>query len=79
MGCSINDDGEIINFIPAISGMHQTLQLYISGTGATEEFASYTERIKEASLQTGGKPIGLWSGDNQLMLTAQNGAVIFRS
>lgn len=77
MGCSINDDGEIINFIPAISGMHQTLQLYISGTGATEEFASYTERIKEASLQTGGKPISLWSGDNQLMLTAQNGAVTF--
>lgn len=77
MGCSIRDDGETINFIPAMSGMHQTLQLYITGTGATEEFTSYSERIKEASLQTGGKPISLWSGDSQLMLTAQNGAVTF--
>lgn len=74
---AIKDDGGTINFIPAMSGMHQSLQLYLSETGATEEFTSYTERIKEASLQTGGKPISLWSGDSQLMLTAQNGAVTF--
>ncbi len=77
MGCSINDDGKTINFVPAMSGMHQTLQLYISGMGATEEFASYSERIKEASIQTAGKPISLWSGDDKLMLTAQSGVITF--
>lgn len=75
MGCSINDDGKTINFVPDMSGMHQTLQLCISGAEATEEFASYSERIKEASLQTARKPISFWSGDDKLMLTAQSGVI----
>ncbi|KAF1299349.1 hypothetical protein BAU15_01505 [Enterococcus sp. JM4C] len=79
MGCSIEDDGEIINFIPAMSATVQNLQLFISGNGNEEYYNDFLEAAKEVSLHTGGKPVSIWSrgGDGEMLITAKDGLITY--
>jgi uncharacterized protein YceK len=79
LGCSIEDDGVTINLIPAMSATVQNLQLYISGQGNEDYYNNFLDEAKEVSLQTGGKPVSIWSrgGDGEVIITAQNGAITF--
>jgi len=79
LGCSIEDDGTTINLFPAMSATIQNLQLYISGQGNEEYYTSFIDVAIEVSLQTGGKPVSIWSrgGDGEVVITAQNGIVTF--
>ena len=79
LGYSIEDDWTTINLVPEMSATIQNLQLYISGQGNEEYYTNFFDVAKEVNLQTGGKPVSIWSrgGDGEIVITAQNGAITF--
>lgn len=76
LGCSIEDDGEKIYFIPEISATIQNLNLYISCDGNEGYFDDFLDGASEVSLQTGGKPVNILDGNGEIIIIAENGKII---
>lgn len=77
-GCSIEDDGTTINFIPAMSATVQNLQLYTSGNGNEDYYNNFLAGAIEISLLTDGKPINIYNtGLGEVIITAVDGIVTY--
>ncbi|GMQ72766.1 DUF2628 domain-containing protein [Tetragenococcus halophilus] len=77
LGCSIEDNGQEINFIPEMSATIQNLNLYISGEGNEDYFEDFLDGASEVSLQTGGKPINILDGNGDIIIIAEDGEVTY--
>ncbi|MDN6730371.1 MAG: zinc-ribbon domain-containing protein [Alkalibacterium sp.] len=77
LGCSIEDNGQEINFIPEMSATIQNLDLYISGEGNEDYFEDFLDGASEVSLQTGGKPINILDGNGEIIITAEDGEIMY--
>lgn len=72
----VEDDGTMINLVPAMSATIQNLQLYLSGQENEEYYTNFLDVAKEVS---GGKLVSIWSRgeDREVVITAQNEAITF--
>lgn len=77
LGCSIEDTGEEMNFVPEMSATIQNLNLYISGEGNEDYFGDFLEGASEISLQTGGKPINILDGNGEIIINSEDGEITY--
>jgi len=77
LGCSIEDTGEEMNFVPEMSATIQNLNLYISGEGNEDYFDDFLEGASEVSLQTGEKPVNILDGEGEIIISAEDGEIVY--
>lgn len=77
LGCSIEDTGEEMNFVPEMFDTKYGLDYYVAGAGDEEYFNEFLDGASEVSLQTGGKPVNILDGEGEIIISAENGEIVY--
>lgn len=77
LGCSIEDNGEEVNFVPEMFDTKYSLDYYVAGAGDEEYFNEFLDGASEVSLQTDGKPVNILDGEGEIIITAEDGEIVY--
>jgi len=77
LGCSIEDTGEEMNFVPEMFDTIYSLDYYIAGAGDEEHFNEFLDGAIEVSLQTDGKPVNILDDEGEIIITAEEGEIVY--